>query len=161
MNEVFIVYSKVIFLKTELLNKQLLSSKDKNRLSESITDDLRKLTDLLKPLASKKAYEAAKQSNIDILEMGWHDQHKFDKGRLVFHFEHFYPISGIKQKCLQAKNEIEIENILRNNIRVVWLLKEEDKRLTELGYKSKRPNPEKAYSDAGIELLICENNVIE
>lgn len=46
-----------------------------------------------------------------------------------------------------------------NNRHVCWIMKEEDKRLNALGYKFVRPNPEKAYREAGI--VICRSSINE
>jgi len=39
-----------------------------------------------------------------------------------------------------------------NKHRVAWILKDEDRELTKLGYKSYRENPAEAYKQAGIKL---------
>ena len=54
--------------------------------------------------------------------------------------------------CLKANSEIEIFHILKEKLKIAWILKEEDKKLTSLGYKSNRENPEQAYSEAMIEI---------
>ena len=47
---------------------------------------------------------------------------------------------------------MDIEEILNTRIKVVWILKEEDKKLTELGFKNNRNDPRSAYLSAGIEM---------
>jgi hypothetical protein len=53
---------------------------------------------------------------------------------------------------MECRSEFEVQNVLEKELRVAWILKLEDAELTRLGYRSKRPSPDKAYSDAGIRL---------
>lgn len=47
----------------------------------------------------------------------------------------------------------EVVQVLADNLRLAWITKEEDARLTALGYRHKRPDPDAAYAEAGIVLL--------
>lgn len=55
--------------------------------------------------------------------------------------------------CYAASCTAEVLDVLKGKIVVAWILKEEDIRLNELGFRSKRPDPEGAYRAAGIKLL--------
>lgn len=52
----------------------------------------------------------------------------------------------------KASSKEEVENVL-SRAKTIWILREEDQRLSSLGYKSNRPDPEKAYKDAGIVIV--------
>jgi len=67
-------------------------------MNESISDDIRKYSDLIPPWISKKAKEKARKIGIDLSGNGWHDQTKFDKSRKIFHFEHFYTVKSIREE---------------------------------------------------------------
>jgi hypothetical protein len=146
-------FSRSIFTKKQAIDSLQLRNNEKSRLLESITDDIRKYSDLTKPSMSKKAKEEAEKIGVNLNNCGWHDQSKFDKNRKIFHYEHFYTVKSIREKCLKAEDEIQIEEILKSSTKIIWILKEEDNKLTELGYKNDRNDPKLAYSEAGIIIL--------
>lgn len=88
-----------------------------------------------------------------MFKQDWHTQTKFDPGRKRFLVEHFEPVAAIRDRCLMCKTANEIVTVLRKNIKVVWLLREEDKRLNSLGYRSVRPDPTRAYRKARIRII--------
>ena len=45
---------------------------------------------------------------------------------------------------------MEIDSILEKHSRVAWILKTEDMKLNELGYRYERPDPDRAYQEASI-----------
>lgn len=57
----------------------------------------------------------------------------------------------IREKCLLAASPRDVRKILET-ARIAWILKEEDRRLTKLGYRAMRPDPDAAYREAGITL---------
>jgi hypothetical protein len=59
-------------------------------------------------------------------------------------------VSALREKCLRAADEDAVLAILTGEIRVVWILREEDEKLTALKYRNKRPPT--AYEDAQIEI---------
>ena len=121
------------------------------RLLESISDDIKKCTDFCVPCVSEAARVEAAKLGINLACVGWHDQPRFDRGRLVFHREHLVPVKGIRARCLSAESAEAVAEALRA-ARVAWILKAEDRRLTSLGYRSERVDPEAAYREAGIKL---------
>lgn len=128
------------------------------RLRESITVDLRKCSDVLSPdlvpaAVSTQAANLAEGLNIDLAKQTWQTQTKFDPTRAVFHFEHFHPVGEIRALCLSAESVSEITQIILDRLRVAWITKDEDKRLRELGFSTKRPHPTAAYEAAAITLL--------
>ncbi|HVT90299.1 MAG TPA: hypothetical protein VHD56_15715 [Tepidisphaeraceae bacterium] len=128
-------------------------TKARCRLLESISDDIKKCSNLTRPRISQKALDKCKALGIENLQdKDWHDQPKFDPGRKIFRWEHFNPVSAIREKC-HAKSEQEIFEILKKGILVVWILKEEDKELTRQGRRIDRPDPEAAYRDAKIVIV--------
>jgi hypothetical protein len=122
------------------------------RVLESISDDIKKCTNFVVPRASKAAMKAAARRKINLCSKNWHDQPMFDPGRRAFHLEHFVPVSAIRNACLEERSEAGILKILRTRLQIVWILKTEDAKLTRLGYRSRRSDPEAAYRAAGIEI---------
>jgi hypothetical protein len=96
--------------------------------------------------------KAAARRKINLCSKNWHDQPMFDPGRRAFHLEHFVPVSAIRNACLEERSEAGILKILRTRLQIVWILKTEDAKLTRLGYRSRRSDPEAAYRAAGIEI---------
>jgi hypothetical protein len=113
---------------------------------------IKKCSNFVVPEVSEAALVEARRSGVNLFEKSWHDQSAFDGGRKTFHFEHVQPVSVIRKLCMECRSEFEVQNVLEKELRVAWILKLEDAELTRLGYRSKRPSPDKAYSDAGIRL---------
>ena len=147
------VFSKSIAAKAKSLSGRPLTKIEMRRVRESISDDIRKFTDLITPMVSKMADVRAQKMKVELDKVGWHDQRRFDPGRKIFHLEHFYTVKSIKESCSNASEVWEINEILTKTVRVVWILKKEDRRLTALGHGRVRKNPEKAYEEAGIEIV--------
>lgn len=152
-NEMLLPFAQSIFIKCNAVKKLRLSTSNRARFLESISDDIKKCTNFIVPGVSNAAQEKANQIKINICTKNWHDQHKFDKGRSIFHFEHIVPVKSIRDECLSAFSEHEVHEILTTKLRVIWILKSEDYELTRLGFRSIRPEPEQAYSEAGIEIF--------
>ncbi len=146
------VFAESIWVKSRAAREVDLGVRERRRLLESISEDIKKWTDLLPPAISVAAQVEAERRAIDLRVMGWHDQYRFDPGRQMFQWEHVLPVGHIRESCLVAGSATDVAHIL-GTARVAWILKEEDRRLTGLGYRSIRPDPETAYSEAGIELL--------
>lgn len=153
VNEMLLPFAKSISIKCNAIKELRIPTTHRARFLESISDDIKKCTNFIAPGVSKTAQEMADQLKIDIRTKNWHDQHKFDKGRSIFHFEHIVPVKSIRDECISANSEKEVHEILVQKLRVVWILKSEDRELTKLGYRSNRPDPEKAYFEAGIEIF--------
>jgi hypothetical protein len=153
VNEMLLPFAKSIFIKCNAIKELRIPTTHRARFLESISDDIKKCTNFITPGVSKAAQEKANQIKIDICTKNWHDQHKFDNGRSIFHFEHIVPVKSIRDECISAFSEHEVHEILTTKLRVIWILKSEDYELTRLGYRSIRPEPEKAYFEAGIEIF--------
>ena len=137
-----------------------LSNRQRRRVLESISGDLRKLGDvvtptLIAPLVSIAAREAAERKGIDLCQEDWHSQTRFDPGRGLFHVEHVTTVSALRDVCLRAPSPEALIRSLTTGIRIAWILKAEDAELTRLGYRSHRPDPGVAYRQAGIDLVPC------
>ncbi|HET8836182.1 MAG TPA: hypothetical protein VFN08_15740 [Gemmatimonadales bacterium] len=143
-----------IYAKADALRTAELTRGERARLREAIVGDLRKASDLLCHVTVSEAAQAeAAKRGVELAAMSWHDQPKFDRGRKVFHFEHLQPIgSWLEAVCKQSSAE-GVLALLRKGFRIAWILKVEDRRLTELGYRSDRPDPGAAYQAAGISLV--------
>ena len=144
-------FARSIFAKSQLLESTDLTPRERARVREAIAGDIRKFSDLRAPEASDAALALAETLGVDIRRFGWHHQYKFDPDRRQFLLEHVVPVREIGDRCCAAASEAEVANCLAE-ARVAWILRTEDEELRRLGYRSKRPDPAKAYSDAGISL---------
>jgi hypothetical protein len=145
-------FATAIFAKVEALRTLELKPAHKSRLSESISDDIKKASNLHPHRMSVRAREKAQDLKppVNLAEMTWHDQEKFDPGRELFIVEHRATVSSLKQRCLGAATVEGVLDVLEKEIDVVWILREEDDELTRLKYRSKRPAS--AYQEATIEI---------
>ncbi|MBF0405756.1 MAG: hypothetical protein HQM10_00260 [Candidatus Riflebacteria bacterium] len=153
INIILKAFSRAIFCKVLAIRNTFQDNRFRVRIMESITMDIRKYSDLIPVSVSVAANNKAKEMGIDLKQKRWQDQNKFDKGRKTFQLEHFRTVKEIRQKCIEANNEEEVEILLRVEPKVVWILKDEDERLSRLGYRSNRPNPQLAYEAAGIVII--------
>jgi hypothetical protein len=147
-----VVFAESIYVKAKAARELDLDVRQRRRLLESISEDIKKWTDVIPVTTSVAAQAEAERRGVDLRAMGWHDQHRFDRGRVMFQWEHVLPVGRLREACLAAVSAAEIVQILQT-ARVAWILKEEDRRLTALGYRSVRPDPDAAYGEAGIRLL--------
>jgi hypothetical protein len=128
-----------------------LTRAQRARLQESISDDIKKCSNFITPAVSEAALDRSRQLGVDLYLANWHDQGRFDPGRKQFHFEHMVPVSVVRDRCKMCSTPKEVLAVLAKELRIAWILKEEDGRLTRLGCRSKRPDPEAAYKAAGIK----------
>jgi hypothetical protein len=142
-------FAQSIFAKTTAIHILDLERKTKARFLESISDDIKKCSNFVRPLVSKNAQEASVKYKFNLCVMNWHDMKSAD--RKIFHFEHVNTVSSLRAACCEAHSIESILEILLSNISIAWILKEEDARLTSNGYKSKRPK--NAYDLVGIKLV--------
>ena len=138
-------------MKEAVVNAFARSIFARKRVREAVSGDIRKYADLIDHSASDAALALAATMGVDLRSVGWHDQETFDSGRKLFALEHVVPVSQLRDACLDARSEAEVaESLVR--ARVAWVCHEEDQALTDLGYRSDRPDPEAAYRAAGISL---------
>lgn len=86
--------------------------------------------------ASKDAQDLFKTDSpgLSILDQHWKDQPNFDKGRRVYNLDHIYTGQMfrnavailVKEEKLTTEN---IAHIIKENYRMVWILKSEEKRI--------------------------------
>lgn len=145
-------FASSVWAKSKAYRVSNASALENKALRESISVDLRKISDLLKPMVSRKAKIEATRRSLCLETLTWHRQPIVDPKRKVFHYEHVIPVSIIRDKCLEASSEETIELIL-SKLKVAWILKTENEELNRLGFQSNRIDPESAYLAAGIELL--------
>lgn len=145
---------------TKALSLQLglLTPVQQRRLRESISYDIRKCSDILCPdfipfKVSRAAHEIVAPLGVDLTNEIWHTQPRFDPGRQLVHFEHYYPIGHVAKVCIQASSSAEVLRKIVALTQIVWITKDEDWALRQLGFASNRPDPAVAYAAAGIELL--------
>lgn len=145
-------FATAIFAKANALRTLELKPAHKSRLSESISDDIKKASNLHPHRMSKRAREKSRGlvPPVDLAEMTWHQQEGFDPGRELFIVEHRATVSSLKQRCIDAASLQDVLDVLEKEIDVVWILRDEDEELTRLKYRSKRPTS--AYEEARIEI---------
>jgi hypothetical protein len=146
------VFAESIWVKSKAARELDLDVRQRRRLLESVSEDIKKWTDVIPVTTSAAAQAEAERRGVDLRSMGWHDQHRFDPGRVMFQWEHVVSVRHIREACLAAGSTDGVAEVLKT-ARVAWILKEEDRRLTGLGYRSVRPDPTAAYVEAGIILL--------
>lgn len=93
-------FARSIFAKAELLRRDDLTQRERSRIMEAVSGDVRKYTDLIEHDASDAALALASELGISLAEVGWHDQHKFDPGRERFILEHVIPVKTVRDRCL-------------------------------------------------------------
>lgn len=154
------LFARSIFTKVGALTslKRKLTPNQRKRLQASIKEDIRACGGILYPDArppevSEAALQEAKRRGVKIRGHNWYSQSSFDAGRKVFHWEHVDPVSCIQVACEGAGGEEAVLKILKTRLRIAWILKREDRELTRLGVKTKRPDPEGAYRAAKIVLV--------
>jgi hypothetical protein len=157
LEELLTPFAKSIHIKVSALKELDFNLQQRARFLEAISDDIKKCTNFISPEVSRATFERARNLGVELTNKFWHDQHKFDNGRKIFHFEHINPVVIIREACLGAPSASAILEVLLTRLRIAWILKEEDYRLTTLGYKSNRPDAEAAYREANIELLSKED----
>jgi hypothetical protein len=144
-------FATAIYAKSHALRKLDLRGAPRSRFLESISDDIKKASNLHPHGVSEAALERALREQIlDLGEKRWSDQRKFDPDRKIFIVEHMVPVKMLRRKCLDAGDEEAVLAVLVSDIRVVWILRTEDDALTALGYRSERPPT--AYEEAGIRI---------
>lgn len=148
-------FARSIYAKASALKDLNLEKSQRARLLEAISDDIKKCTNFISPEVSRAALNEAARLTVDLRSKNWHNQRQFDPDRKMFHFEHILPVSAMRQACLDECSEASILDILKTRLRVAWILKTEDAKLTRLGYRSKRDDPDAVYSEVGIELVEC------
>lgn len=140
-----------------------MSSFQDARYREAISTLIRKACDIIYPAlrvpeVSVAARAAAASLGIDLRRETWHSQKKFDPGYKVFHYEHMQPVGAILAFASQADSIDGVLETLRTKLRLAWITKEENKALNDLGFATRRPNPDEAYEAAGIELMSAARN---
>jgi hypothetical protein len=143
-------FATAIYAKARALRGVDLMGAHRSRLRESISDDIKKASSFHAHKMSVKARKKAATLGVDLTAKTWHDQHGFDPGRQAFIVEHMTTVSMLRERCLRAPDEGAVLAILTGEIRVVWILREEDEKLTALKYRSKRPAT--AYEEAQIKI---------
>lgn len=132
-----------------------------NRTDRSIARGLmrkivNKYTDRPPSLASKKALELAQQHGQNIFEMRWSHRNRCGKisGKPALMWEHTTPNSNLCDELLACEDENAIRQKLKNYSGVCWITREEDDRLNQAGYLTKRPGGwEACYQLVGIEVV--------
>lgn len=116
-------------------------------------------------LASEAAYcDFLERTGLDIRKYDWYGGKVKTKDSETISINQLYTMEHMQT----AKQfEIDLVNAYKSGMLTIefiidrlkkqhlcWVTKAEDKRLTDLGYRSARPDPEKAYREAGI--TICQ-----
>ena len=125
------------------------------------------LREIITPiLASETAYwDFYNKTGKDIQSIDWRESRTINtkNGQSIslhkeYTGDHMQPCNIFKSELVSAYENKQltvdfIKNKLKNRY-VCWITQEENKRLNALGYKSNRPDPKKAYQEAGI-VIYC------
>ena len=114
-------------------------------------------------LASEAAYyDFLNKTGKDIRNYDWYGgKIKCKNGETIninskYTAEHMQTGKQFKSELINAyQNNTLTKEFIKSKLKsryLCWITKEEDKKLKTLGYNSNRPNPEKAYQEAGITI---------
>ncbi len=151
-------FAQSILVKAVALKEVPFEPYQQARVLESMSEDIRKCCDVLcpkfvRPGVSVAADQQARRLGVDLRVKTWQDQHQFDKGRERFLLDHLVTVLAIREECLRQDSASAIVEVLKARLSIVWILKDEDRRLSRLGYRERRDDPVSAYVEAGITLL--------
>lgn len=122
---------------------------EKTKARQIMTEIIRKYCDTI-PVTFVSSAAKKKAEGINLFKMNWSDQKKFDSKRLIFHLEHKTTVRDTVKSILEgqqnAKDAIE-------NIEFGWILKKEDVKLNEEGFRFKRDAHDDAYKKCGISII--------
>jgi hypothetical protein len=161
-HEIVLPFAEGILLKSQLLSKAQLNGPQLEAVRSSISVDIRKVGDLVVPhlrpvdvsVAATEIFTPTGQFQLEQLEhLTWQKQPTLDPGREHLILEHVCPVAELRDRALRAKSGLEVVQLLWTHMRLAWVTRAEDEKLTELGYKKVRPYPLVAYSYAGINVF--------
>ena len=94
----------------------------------------------------------------DLVHMNWEHQLQFDKGRKVFNLDHVYTGGMFRDavKKLDEKENLNVESItelVQENYRMAWILKEEEKQLPRSNRGVNLQNALEFYAKNGITIM--------
>jgi hypothetical protein len=134
------------------------NNQKKVHLKKILVITIRMLEYISPRTSSKKAQILANRKGLGQLEdyIWEHQKRKTgmnDPKRKIFHWEHYYPVEQLIRELSKLKkfDDASIYRVIKK-AKIVWILKEENRKLDKVA-KSIRPNPKKAYKEAGIELV--------
>jgi hypothetical protein len=145
-------------------NKIDATQKIENNLLNHLMDRcLRVASHLIPPDASQAAICRAKNHGLDIFKLREKDRNKVEENikksdindKEKFILEHYVPVNQIIKEVKIQGGGLDACKKAIDSLRVVWVLKSEDDALNKNGHRKKRPDPMKAYQDAGI--IVCIN----
>lgn len=124
-------------------------------LSSLLGHACRELEDFIEPRISVAAQAKASAMELgDLRRFHWDDQvgKMNDRGRKIFHWEHFVPVSLLKRRLMELSDPT-VDAILPilSVAEIAWVLKDEDEKLRRLGFGSDRDDPAAAYAAAEID----------
>jgi hypothetical protein len=116
----------------------------------------RNMEDVAPRNVSVKAAHRGRSLGIDDLRrLHFDDGCRIPGGRRSssLHWEHWLPVAEMRRELMSLSDPTPAAcRAVLSKARLCWILKEEDDRLSELGFRSRRPDPDAAYRAAGIEL---------
>ena len=121
---------------------------EKKSLKKSIRRCFQYYSESLPRLISQRAYDYNKShNNIDLQTI---DAFNRKRGEMVL--EHTTPIMTFIDYLISLPND-KLEEEILNYSGCCWIIKDEDKELTKLGFRTKRNNWKESYKSAGIVLI--------
>ena len=154
--EIVLPFAEGILLKSQLLSKAQLNRPQLEAVRSSISVDMRKIGDLVVPHLRPVdvSVGATFQFPLEQLEhLTWQKQPALDPGREQLIQEHVCPVVELRDLALRATSGFEVVQLLWTHMRLAWVTRAEDEKLTQLGYQKVRPYPLVAYSNAGINIF--------
>ena len=154
--EIVLPFAEGILLKSQLLSKAQLNRPQLEAVRSSISVDMRKIGDLVVPHLRPVdvSVGATFQFPLEQLEhLTWQKQPALDPGREHLIQEHVCPVVELRDLALRATSGFEVVQLLWTHMRLAWVTRAEDEKLTQLGYQKVRPYPLVAYSNAGINIF--------
>ena len=97
---------------------------------------------------------------VNPFDLIWEDRHKMghvtvnNRKHSVAFWEHTIPIKEFRESLIKKNDKDKVKETLLDYPGVAWITREEDTKLSKLGFRTKRPGGFlKCYNQAGIKLL--------
>lgn len=159
-NTLIYYFIDIIYSYVDSIHK---SSKENHKsLKGGLDTALRIITGSHASFVSEKVFDYLNENSIDVnpFDLVWEERHKM--GQVIINnrkysmavWEHTIPIKEFRESLLTKEDKNEIKETLLGYPGVAWISREEDMKLTQLGFQTKRPYGFlDCYNQAGIKLM--------
>lgn len=160
-NDILIIsFIDIIYSYVDSIHK---SSKENHKpLKGGLDMALRIVTGSHVSFVSEKVLDYLNENSIELnpFDLIWEERHKMglvtinNRKYSMAVWEHTIPIKEFRESLLRKEDRDEIIEILLGYPGVAWISREEDMKLTHLGFQTKRPGGFlNCYDQAGIKLI--------